>query len=127
VTSNTIEDAFSRIIGIVVENEGQTQLEINVGLKRQIPYEYHDAPLGGHRGMNKTYSAIKSKYSWPNMKQEIEEYVRKCKSCQVNEVLGPQRKVPMEITTTANQPFEKCCFDIVGDHYRKHRKEINIY
>jgi transposase InsO family protein len=64
--------------------------------------------------MNKTYGAIKSKHSWPNMKQEIEEYVTKCKSCQMNKVLGPQRKVPTEITTTANQPFEKCCLDIEG-------------
>jgi hypothetical protein len=113
-TANTNADALSRINGIVVENEGHSQTEINDELKRQILYEYHDAPLGGHRGMNKTYSAIKSKYSWPNMKQEIEDYVRKCKSCQINKVLGPQRKVPMEITTTANQPFEKCCLDIVG-------------
>jgi hypothetical protein len=28
---------------------------------KQIPYEYHDAPLRGHRGMNKTYKAIKTK------------------------------------------------------------------
>jgi hypothetical protein len=48
------------------------------------------------------------------MKQEIEEYVTKCKICQINKVLGPQREVPMEITTTANQPFEKCYLDIVG-------------
>jgi hypothetical protein len=113
-TSNTNADALSRISKIVVENKGQPQLEISDELKRQILYEYDDAPLGGHRGMNKTYTAIKNKYSWPNMKQEIEEYVRKCKSCQVNKVLGPQRKVPMEITTTANQPFEKRCLDIVG-------------
>jgi hypothetical protein len=36
------------------------------------------------------------------------------KAVKVNKVLGPQIKVPMEITTTANQPFEKCCLNIVG-------------
>jgi hypothetical protein len=40
--------------------------------------------------MNKTYSAIREKYSWPKVKQEIENYVRRC--CQVNKVLGPQGK-----------------------------------
>lgn len=100
---NTNADALSRI-NMLVKEDG----------KKQILYECHDAPLGGHRGMNKTYKAIKARFSWPNMKQEIEEYVKKCKSCQVNKLLGPKTKVPMEITTTAEHPFEKCALDIVG-------------
>jgi hypothetical protein len=48
------------------------------------------------------------------MRHEIEDYVKKCKCCQVNKLLGPRNKVPMEITTTANHPFDKCCLDIVG-------------
>jgi hypothetical protein len=111
---NRNADALSRISGVVLENKQQLETEISPERKKQILYEYHDAPLGGHRGMNKTYKAIKEKHSWPNMKQEIEDYVKQCKSCQVNKVLCPQRKAPMEITTTANQPFEKCCLDIVG-------------
>jgi transposase InsO family protein len=64
--------------------------------------------------MHKTYRAIKDNHSWPNMKQEIEDYVKQCKTCQVNKVLGPKGKAPMEITTTATRPFEKCCLDMVG-------------
>jgi hypothetical protein len=48
------------------------------------------------------------------MKKEIEEYIRKCRSCQVNKLLGPKGRAPMEITTTAEHPFEKCSLDIVG-------------
>ena len=48
------------------------------------------------------------------MKQDIEDDVKHCKSCQVNKVLSPKTKVPMEITTTATRPFEKCSLDIVG-------------
>jgi transposase InsO family protein len=89
-------------------------MELTEAQKKQILYEYHDAPLGGHRGMNRTISAIKERYSWPNMKLEIEDYVRKCKSCQVNKTLSAQRKVPMEITPTASKSFEKCALDILG-------------
>jgi hypothetical protein len=28
-------------------------------------------------GMNKTYTSVESALSWPNMKREIEEYVKK--------------------------------------------------
>jgi hypothetical protein len=82
--------------------------------RKQILYEFHDPPLGGHRGMNKTYQPIRSKFHWPNMKKEIEEYVKRCKSCQTNKLLGPKNKVPMETTTMAEHPFEKCSLDIVG-------------
>ena len=71
-------------------------------------------PVGGHRGMNKTYRAIRAQYYWPNMKQEIEAYVKHCKSCQVNKVLTPRRIIPMKITTTAEHPFEKCYMEVVG-------------
>jgi transposase InsO family protein len=64
--------------------------------------------------MNRTVREIKKRYNWPNMKREIEGYVKKCKSCQMNKTLGPRKKVPMEIATTARRPFERCAIDIVG-------------
>jgi hypothetical protein len=75
-------------------------------------YEYHDSPVGGHRGMNKTFREIR-KYEWSNMKRDIENYVKKCQSCQVNKTLGPQYKAPTEITTTARKPSKQCALDIV--------------
>jgi transposase InsO family protein len=111
---NTNADALSRISGLVLEDEVCPKEEISPEKKKQILYEFHDAPMAGHRGMNSTYKAVKSNYSWPNMKQEVEDYVRRCKSCQTNKILGPRGKAPMEISTTARQPFEKCCLDIVG-------------
>jgi hypothetical protein len=111
---NTNADALSRISGLALEDEVCPEEEISPEKKKQILYEFHDAPMAGHRGMNCTYKAVKSNYSWPNMKQEVEDCVRRCKSCQTNKILGPRGKAPMEISTTARQPFEKCCLDIVG-------------
>jgi len=64
--------------------------------------------------MNKTYRAIKSQYSWLNMRREVEEYVKQCRRFQVNKMLTPNHKAPMEITTTTEHPFDKCYLDIVG-------------
>jgi hypothetical protein len=111
---NTNADALSRINMTVKEETDKETRDVSEEEKKQILYEYHDAPLGGHRGMNKTYKAIKSKFSWPNMKREIEEYIRKCRSCQINKLLNPRGRAPMEITTTADHPFQKCSLDIVG-------------
>jgi hypothetical protein len=64
--------------------------------------------------MNKTYLAIKSQYFWPHMRRGFEEYVKQCRSCQVNGMPTHKHKAPMEITTTAENPFNKCYLDIVG-------------
>jgi hypothetical protein len=63
--------------------------------------------------MNKTFRAIKSRYTWPNIRRDI-QYVKQYKGCQVNMTLKPKRKAPMEITSTANHPFDKCYLDILG-------------
>jgi hypothetical protein len=111
-SKNTNADALSRIGSVTAKAKGSTKLDEET--KKQILYEFHDAPVGGHRGMNKTFQAIKSRYTWPNIRRDIEEYVKQCKSCQVNKMLKPKRKAPMEITSTANHPFDKCYLDIVG-------------
>jgi transposase InsO family protein len=47
------------------------------------------------------------------MKKEVEEYVKQCRSCQVNENRIPRHKAPLEITT-AERAFEKCSLDVDG-------------
>jgi hypothetical protein len=108
-SQNTKADVLSRT-GVTAEPNGSANLD---EMKKQILYEFHDAPVGGHR-RTKTFRAIKSRYTWPNMRRDIEEYVKQCKSCQVNKTLKPKRKAPIEITYTANHPFGKCYLNIVG-------------
>lgn len=76
--------------------------------------ENHDDPHSGYSGFYKTFNRIKMKYKWPNMKNEIKKYVKRFESCQKNKVLRKTYKAPMQITSTANQPFEKFNMDIVG-------------
>jgi hypothetical protein len=112
--ANTNADALSRVSQLAVvtgETDAKRQLVTDEETKNTILYEYHDSPVGGHRGMNRTVREIRKRYSWPNMKREIEGYVKKC---QVNKTLGPRKRAPMEITTTARRPFERCAIDIVG-------------
>ena len=74
--------------------------------------EFHDAPLGGHVGAKRMRQKIGSLYAWPNMRRDIENYVRQCDSCQKNKI-SRKNKIPMRITTTASEPFEKLYMDIV--------------
>jgi hypothetical protein len=114
---NTNADALSRKSSLAAEMGApgkKRQCVSDDEVKATIFYEYHDSPMGGHRGMNKTFREIRKRYEWLNMTRDIENYVKPCKSCQLNKNLSPRRKAPMEITTTARQPFERCALDIVG-------------
>lgn len=48
------------------------------------------------------------------MKRDIKKYIKSCESCKINKTERRKVKAPMEITSTASQPFEKLCLDIVG-------------
>lgn len=80
----------------------------------KIIKEMHETPFSGHPGVTRTYKRIKEKYSWNNMKKTIKAYIRKCNSCQTKKLTRKKTKVPMEITTTSQEPFEKIFLDIVG-------------
>lgn len=115
--SNTNANALSRVSSLTADKgvtEERRQQVTDEKTKATIMYKYHDSPVGGHRGMNKTFREIRRKYEWPNMKRDIENYIKKCQSCQTNKTLGPQYKASMEITTTARKPFKRCVLDIVG-------------
>jgi hypothetical protein len=76
---NSNADALSRI-GSLTQGDGELG-ERDPGKKIKILQVNHDSVLGGHRGMNKTYEAIKRYYQNPNMKREVEDYVKKCAKC----------------------------------------------
>jgi hypothetical protein len=76
--------------------------------------EMHEKPTGGHLGMNRTYDRIKLLITWPGMKQELEEYIRNCETCQKNKITLNKTKMPLQITTTPDVVWVKCALDIVG-------------
>lgn len=101
---------------IVSDDEGTDVRddEITPEEKNTILKEMHDNPLGGHQGMHRTFERIKQYRQWKGMKRDIEEYIRKCPSCQKNKLTQAKTKMPLEITDTAKTVFEKCSMDIVG-------------
>lgn len=91
-----------------------SKYNLNNEQKIKLIKEFHDTPLGGHQGLHRTYKKMKKYVSWKNMKRSIEDYIKKCISCQKNKMNQRKTKMPLEITSTARNPFEKCFLDIVG-------------
>jgi hypothetical protein len=114
-SSNTNADALSRIFMTEDRTDGlDAKVELTKEEKLALFREMHDTPLGGHLGMNRTYDRMKQFTTWPGMKQELEEYIRKCDICQRNKITQNKTRMPMKITTTPELVWDKCALDIVG-------------
>lgn len=93
-------------------------------LRKDLIYECHDTPVGGHYGVEKTLARLKENYYWINMDKSVRAYVRSCPFCQnfkarvgtkagklkpispptkVNELLGIDHIGPFKKTARGNQ------------------------
>src|SRR4030095_2944691 len=76
-----------------------------------IMYLYHNDPIAGHFGIEKTFQKIKRTYFWPQMYEEIRRYVQSCHKCQVQSRRKKNNELhPIEPTA----PWERVGIDFVG-------------
>jgi len=116
--ANANADALSRYVSSIVYEEDKKKEDIPARTyseeeKQQILYEYHDAPTGGHQGLERTLNRIRMNHTWPGITKDVEKYISKCEYCQKNKTFK-KAKAPLKITDTPDKPFEKCALDIVG-------------
>ena len=53
-------------------------------LKKKILQASHDSPLVGHQGFTKTYRAIRERFSWKSLKEDVLQHIRECDVFQMN-------------------------------------------
>jgi hypothetical protein len=79
---------------------------------KAILRETHDLPSSGHQGRDATFRKTSEVYFWPNMKTDIEEFVKTCQVCQKRDrrkgetALQPIKKLP--------KPFYQVGMDVMG-------------
>ena len=99
---------------VTIDGEKRLVVCVPLDMVFDILFTYHDDMLcGGHFGRNKTTDKIKSRYFWPNMRSDIEQYVSSCKSCQYKNMSHlPKAGLMIPIKTQA--PFEMIGIDFLG-------------
>lgn len=93
------------------EEEGQQivpQSEVPTILK-----EYHNTPLAGHGGIERTIDRILKRYYWPSLRRDVKHYVTRCIDCQRYK---PSNLKPSGLlqTPASNQRFEVLAMDLFG-------------
>jgi hypothetical protein len=83
-------------------------------LRTRILREVHDAPTGGHLGIEKTMVRLGRLCWWPGMRKDVQQYVLSCVPCQSNKSSNqlPAGKLqPLPIPT---RRWEQVSMDFVG-------------
>ena len=80
----------------------------NNDLKRGVIQSFHNPPTMGHPGIANTYTLMRRDYWWPNMKSDVEEFVKGCASCQEKKINTHCQKPHLyPITTNPNAELFK--------------------
>lgn len=114
-TEETTEEVSTEQIGTI------TQLVLPQPLREEILVQFHDKQIAGHLGVGKTYKRIRTRFWWPNMKDDIAYYVKSCLVCSsintpLNRQLGSLQ--PTEVPLKA---AETMSMDILGPLRRTRR------
>ena len=66
--------------------EDRVSIPHEPALIEEIMRTHHDNPQAGHYREKRTLEAIRRKYHWNGMREQIKEYVQNCHLCQLNAV-----------------------------------------
>lgn len=74
---------------------------------------FHDSPLSGHLGFDKTYDQIQRRFYWIGMYKYIHNYVSSCELCQKHKYRN-RKPYGTLYTPRVRMPFEKVAVDLIG-------------
>ena len=80
---------------------------------RQNLIEYHDTKWAGHLGQRRTRALLELAYYWPQIRDEVEAYVRTCFVCQQDKVEQQQPRGLLEPLPIAERPWDNLTMDFI--------------
>ena len=83
--------------------------------KRTLIKAKHDLPVHGHPGISKTVQIVERTHWWPQMKQDVIDYVKGCADCQRMKVNNRPTKAPLQpiYPRPEAMPFETVTLDFI--------------
>jgi len=74
-------------------------------------FNLHKDMTGAHLGVEAVYNKLHERYFWPNMYDDVKEYIKNCDACQKR---GPVNRKEMLIPIKVKAPFHRVGIDIKG-------------
>ena len=87
----------------------------DMAVRSEVMKICHDDPLAGHFGQKKTATLVMRKYYWPEMEDNIKDYVRGCDVCQRVKAVRHRKVGEMQALPLPSKPFEAISMDFITD------------
>ena len=120
-SSNQIADAFSRLSFSNNNNEIESIcIASELEMTRIPPREHaliakvHNSTVGHHGVETTLHKLAKAGHLWPNMKQHVKAYIKRCACCQKMNILKPVIN-SLKFTVSKNSPMEEIAIDLIED------------
>jgi transposase InsO family protein len=84
-------------------------------LKKALLHRFHDAPLAGHFGTERTLELIGRHYHWVGIEKDVAQYVKRCKECQWSHVKRHKPYGKHKSLETPDIPWTDLAMDFVTD------------
>ncbi|GMF28552.1 unnamed protein product [Phytophthora lilii] len=81
-------------------------------LRVRILHEYHDAPVDGHLGREKTFAALSRDFYLPHMYKWVRKWVRSCEMCQRVKPAG-SAQAPLRPLPIATESWRSVSMDFI--------------
>ena len=107
------------------QQNGKHPLVVPETLIQEFIRENHDSIFVAHPGIQRTYRLISLNYWQPSMRKSIQNYLKKCDSCQRRESTG-KFIAPLGEEEEPTFPFQITSVDVMVP-IPQHRGKINIY
>lgn len=99
--------AYFNDVNIEITICNAIHIYVPIADRDKIFFQEHSSPLAGHKGEMKTWNRMRHKYFYENMKNDIENGIRSCSDCQLKKLVRRRTRLPMILTDTPCEIFEK--------------------
>eukprot|EP01052_Picozoa_sp_SAG31_P017925 SAG31_NODE_1249_length_9118_cov_23.165318_6_plen_761_part_00 len=96
----------------------------------KVIHHFHSSPLSGHRGVGKTCEALRRRFHWPGMFQDVRKYIDSCDKCQMHKFdrkLKQGKMNPVQVPTAPGQSYNiDFLTDLAPSSVQKYNKLLVI-
>ena len=92
---------------------GGLQTVIPEALRTEVLADFHEGPMGGHLGVDKTFSRLRERFYWPGYHRDVQDWCRNCGTCASRKTPAPKARAPLKPIVTS-YPLQLVAMDIMG-------------
>ncbi|KAL0449320.1 UNVERIFIED_CONTAM: Transposon Tf2-11 polyprotein [Sesamum latifolium] len=100
--------------GLLMTKENRVYVPKGGDLRKSLISECNDTLWTGHQGEERTYALVQRAYYWPQMRDDVETYVRTCLICQQDKADHQKKAGLLQPLLIPTRPWESVSMDYIS-------------